>query len=151
MDQMDRMDIMDADGAAVEDGVARTFDVTFTPNAEGPITGTLRLRLEPCGVERTVVLRGSATSVQLSTPGLDFGTVSSGTTTTGTLRYTNIGTSLLRIDQLDQSAMNGSPFTVLSTTPALPARCLSISKCATSGTGCKPRVRYGLRFPRRAR
>jgi hypothetical protein len=120
MDQMDWMDIMDGDGADLSDGVSRSFGVTFTPDAEGAVTGTLRLRLEPCGVERTVVLRGSATSVQLSTPGLDFGTLPSGTTTTGTLRYTNIGSSPLRIDQLDESAMNGSPFTVLSTTPALP-------------------------------
>ena len=120
MDQMDWMDVMDADGAELRDGAARSFGVTFSPGTEGPVTGTLRLRLEPCGVERTVVLRGAATSVQLSSPGLDFGTLPSGTTTTGVLRYTNTGSSLLRIDQLDEAAMNGTPFTVLSTTPALP-------------------------------
>lgn len=120
MDEMDRMDIGDGDGAELIDGVERSLTVLFEPTAEGQVTGTLRLRLEPCGVERTVVLRGSATSVQLGSPGLDFGTVPSSSTTTGTLSYTNTGTGTLRIEQLDESALGGTPFTVLSTTPPLP-------------------------------
>lgn len=56
----------------------------------------------------------------MSSAGLDFGTLPSGTTTTGALRCTNTGVSTVRIDQLDETTMDGAPFAVLGTTPPLP-------------------------------
>jgi hypothetical protein len=96
------------------------FTVNFAPTTDGPTTAELQLRLEPCGVDRTIYLRGNRTTPRLTatpTP-LDFGTITIGATATRQLSYINSGTVPIVVGRVDGLLL---PFGLVATTPTLPA------------------------------
>jgi hypothetical protein len=117
-----------------------TFTINFAPTTDGPTTAELQLHLEPCGVDRTIYLRGNRTTPRLTvtpTP-LDFGTITVGTTTTRQLSYINSGTVPIVIGGVDGLLL---PFGLVATTPTLPAPLqpgdtlhVTISYTGTQGT-----------------
>lgn len=107
-------------GDALPDGGTLRRAVSFAPSAAGPIEGTIQLRLDPCGVERTIVLRGTGVSVNLAAGNLDFGLQPSGSSTTRIVTWTNNGLTPVRITQLAQTGDVGTIFTAISTSPPLP-------------------------------
>ncbi len=109
-----------AAGAQLLDGTASTFNVSFTPNADGSVVGELVLRLEPCDIERRVVLIGTGVQVDLAATPVAFGTQAVGTTTMRQVVYTNNGASTITVGGLDDAGFAGGPFMVTGTTPGLP-------------------------------
>lgn len=104
-------------GTILTDGAEREFTVTFMPTGTGTYTGELMLRLEPCDVERRVVLIGRFGTIEMTGVDLDFGPTALGTRRTGSVVFRNIGGVTMRVDRIDGV---GSPFRLLRTTPALP-------------------------------
>lgn len=104
----------------LQDGTPAEFIVTFTPTGTGLVTEELILQLEPCGVERRIVLRGIVVDVQVATSTLDFGVQQVGTSTRDLARWTNSGSRPLRIAGLDEGTGFAPTFRVVSTNPALP-------------------------------
>ncbi|MBU3699752.1 MAG: hypothetical protein FGM33_07045 [Candidatus Kapabacteria bacterium] len=95
-------------------------DVTFSPSGEGDFTDTLVMNIEPCGVERRLILRGRAIRPRRTTTitSTSFGTIGSAETSTRTLTITNAGQSPVDVDVIQGIA---PPFRIVSTRPALPA------------------------------
>ncbi len=105
-------------GAVLRDGQTENFEVRFAPAVEGDFTERLLLRLEPCGVEREVAVRGRAVRSELTAVNLNFGTVGVSSVQVGEVVFRNTGTSAVRVESL---AGVVAPFSVVSTTPMLPA------------------------------
>lgn len=105
-------------GSVLRDGQTENFEVRFAPVVEGDFTETLLLRLEPCGVEREVAVRGRAVRSELTVVNLNVGTVGVGTVQSGEVVFQNTGTSVVRVESI---AGVVAPFSVVSTRPGLPA------------------------------
>lgn len=107
-------------GTTLSANTPTNFAIDFTPRSDGPAAATLQLRLEPCGVDRTVVLRGSRTSPSLAAipASLDFGSVGIGTVVMKQLNYVNTSRLSIVVDRIDGIA---PPFGLGSTIPTLPA------------------------------
>jgi hypothetical protein len=96
------------------------FTVNFAPTTDGPSSAELQLHLEPCGVDRTIILRGNRTTPRLAvtpTP-LDFGTIPIGTTSIKNIIFINPQASLIMVTGMDGLL---PPFGLVATTPTLPA------------------------------
>ena len=80
--------------------------ITFSPQAGGPRNGTLTIQDDAAGSPHTVQLNGTGLGpgVAFSPPGLDFGPVSMGTTSSGrTVQLTNSGSAALTITSVTAS------------------------------------------------
>ena len=108
------------ENALLPDGDLQTFDVTFSPTSNGLVTGRLDLTLQPCNIRKSIHLTGTFSSADLTvvTTPVDFGSQPIGNTTNQDVIFTNSGTAPLRIDRLEGLV---TPFTVMGTTPTLPA------------------------------
>ena len=106
-----------ASGTTLPAREEQRFTVTFTPTGEGSFEGILRVVLQPCDLERTIVLRGRATTFELSGADYDFGLLPSGSQVTGDVIIRNTGSSTAHVEQVDGII---PPFTLLGTTPPLP-------------------------------
>lgn len=107
-----------AGGTILPDGAAARVEVTFRPTGEGTFAGVLMLGLDPCGVQREVVLTGRAVEAELTATNADFGTVAVGTTRTDAVIFRNTGSATVRVERIEGVI---APFTEGATTPALPA------------------------------
>ena len=97
-----------------------TFTINFAPTTDGPTAATLQLHLEPCGVDRTIYLRGNRATARLTvtpTP-LDFGTITVGTTALQKIIYINPQSFPIMVTGMDGLL---PPFGLVATTPTLPA------------------------------
>ncbi|MEO5929781.1 MAG: choice-of-anchor D domain-containing protein, partial [Candidatus Kapaibacterium sp.] len=107
------------DGTPLPNGQAVDFDVAFTPTADGAVTGTLDITLDPCGIRRSIILTGRRLSPALTTLApLNLGQVPAGGTASGAIRFRNTGTGAITIDRIDGVT---APFTLAGTQPVLPA------------------------------
>jgi hypothetical protein len=97
-------------GATLAPAANCTITVTFTPTANGPITGTITIVDNAAGSPRTVPLTGTGTSPTASlTPSatVTFGGQNVGTTSASqTVTLTNTGTDMLNISNI--SALGGT-------------------------------------------
>lgn len=109
-----------AAGALLGNGQPQPFALQFAPSADGDFSSLMRLRCEPCGVDRTVVVRGSRSTPRLLPvpPVLDFGVVSPGTVTQLQQRYVNSGTLPVTVERIDGIT---PPFVLVATVPPMPA------------------------------
>ncbi len=105
-------------GTALSDGIAKEFTITFSPTAEGTFVGELILQLEPCGLERHIALNGEFARATLTTTPLNFGVWPVGSVQNDIVVFENTGSTTLHVERVDGVV---APFTILSTTPPLPA------------------------------
>ena len=111
-----------AAGETVQDGIPSTYTVTLTPSGVGSLQQEMVLRLEPCGVERRVLLRANVVDVQMAITPLDFGLRQSGSVTSDLVSWTNTGSNPVRITGLDEgNGFTAPTFRVITTNPPLPA------------------------------
>ena len=101
-------------GTGVAANASCTISVTFTPTANGPLSGTLTITDNSNGVAgsmQTVTLSGSGTAppvASLSAPSLSFGNQAVGTTSTSqTITLSNTGNSALAVSGIVASASFG--------------------------------------------
>jgi hypothetical protein len=106
-------------GTAIASGTSTSFTVGFQPTADGPANGLLTLTIDPCGLTRTIALRGLRTSAALTaaTSGISFGTQAPGSVAQQDILFTNTGGTPLHVVSVDGVI---APFSVVSTTPILP-------------------------------
>ena len=104
-------------GSVLEDGKATEFVVRFEPTGEGFYEGALVVEIEPCGVERRVVLRGRSTLSSVRGESLSFGLVPSGSQRRGEVLFINDGSSSQGVERVFGVV---SPFRVVRTIPGLP-------------------------------
>jgi len=103
-------------GGSVAAGGSCTINVTFSPTATGPLTGTLTITDNSNGVAgstQTVTLTGTGTAplVSLSAPSLSFGNQLLDTTSAAqTETVTNTGTANLTISAVTVGGTNASDF-----------------------------------------
>lgn len=106
-------------GVGLDSGVTHWGHVYFTPTTDGVFVGTVRLTLDPCGLERSIVLLGRrSTATLVADPaGHDLGVVLARTTSIRDVLFINRGTVPVRVDSL-----NGldAPFAVQRITPPPP-------------------------------
>ncbi len=108
-------------GTTLPNNVPQSFQVSFNPDADGELSGSIEVTLQPCGMKRTIYLDGSRIDGALavaSAPAVSFGTVPQTQTATQTLRYRNTGSA-----PLTNVTLSGitAPFALVSSTPPLPA------------------------------
>jgi len=102
--------------AALAAGTSCTINVTFSPTAAGPLTGTLAITDSSngqVGSTQTVTLSGTGTAplVSLSAPGLSFGPQFLSTTSAAQAEtVTNTGTANLTISTVTIGGTNASDF-----------------------------------------
>jgi hypothetical protein len=127
-------------GTTLQPGTPATFTINFAPTTDGPTSAELQLRLEPCGINRTIYLRGNRITPRLTvTPiPLDFGTITVGTTAIQKVIYINPQLSPIMVVRVDGLL---PPFGLGGTTPTLPATLqpgdtlhVTISYTGTQGT-----------------
>ena len=102
------------EGTSIQPGVSKGVDVTFTPTAAGPASGTWQLNSDGQGGPRTVTFTGNGLAPAHLSAGagtIDFGTRTAGTTTAGTLQLTNTGDASLTFQGSDAGSV-GRPFSV---------------------------------------
>ena len=126
-----------ANGTPLLDGQALNGTVTFTPTALGASTGEIVLKLEPCGVERRIVLTGISTKAEVTATDLDFGLVPSGSSRTGTVTYTNSGTTSIQIISLLPASSEVVVGVADKSIPAtlLPGESITVEVAMTAGNG----------------
>lgn len=107
-------------GATLQPGVPRSFIVGVTPTVDGPFSGSITVRFDPCGRDRTLFVRGIRRTAQLTAipPLVDFGIVPRGTTVTREVSYVNTGPVPVTVDRVNGIV---PPFTLAGTIPPLPA------------------------------
>ncbi|MFN4908109.1 MAG: hypothetical protein ACK5H0_03630 [Bacteroidota bacterium] len=105
-------------GASFRDSLE--IDVTFAPLSEGAFVDTIVMQIEPCGIERRVILRGRGVLPRRTTTILspDFGMIGQGGAVTRTLLITNTGQT-----PIDVRAIDGvqAPFRIAAMRPPLPS------------------------------
>jgi hypothetical protein len=136
--------------------------ITFSPQGGGPRNGTLTIQDDAAGSPHTVQLNGTGLGpgVAFSPPGLDFGPVSMGSTSSGrTVQLTNSGSAALTITSITASgdfhstdscprgpatlAANASCTITVTFTPTAPgARTGTLT--VTDNAGDSPQL-YGLK------
>lgn len=107
-----------AQGTILPAGVERTFDVEFTPAAEGEFAGEIAVVLEPCGLEHRIAIRGTATRLELSGSDQALAVTSNAAPLTAEIVFRNTGSAVALVDRVEGIL---PPFALLRTTPALPA------------------------------
>ncbi len=107
-------------GDILRDRSAADYTVTANPTAAGDVIGELVVRLEPCDVERRIVLRARATAVILDVEPVDFGLRQVGTNPQGILRAINRAATPLTIERIDELTGFDRAFELLPITPPLP-------------------------------
>ena len=104
-------------------GDTLTASVTFRPTSEGVFTDTLKLVIGPCSTSVNVVVTGTCAnkSRTLRVTNANFGTIIPGQFRDEQVQIQNTGSA-----PLDLPALGGvrAPFTIVGSTPALPARLL---------------------------
>jgi hypothetical protein len=104
-------------GQPLSDGM--NIAVTFEPTAVGSYSDTLKIIFEPCGIEKTIVLKGRkiAPDFTLTPKNIDFGGIDTGKTSISTVVFRNTGTTSLNL-----KAISGiiEPFSLVSTSKPLP-------------------------------
>ncbi|MGO9273506.1 MAG: beta strand repeat-containing protein [Terriglobia bacterium] len=124
---------------SVAAGFSCTINVTFSPTATGPLTGTLTITDNGNGVPgstQTVTLSGTGTAplVSLSAPSLSFGSQPLSTTSAAqTETVTNTGTANLTISTVTVGGTNASDFAKSADT-CTGATVAPTSTCAVSVT-----------------
>jgi hypothetical protein len=105
-------------GTALPNGVEQTISVSFAPTSDGVFSEQLLMNLEPCGIVKSVVVRGERITPSLTGASLDFGTQAVGTPATGAMEFINTSRIELRV-----ASVNGvqPPFNIISVQPPLPA------------------------------
>ncbi len=89
------------------------FDIIFATN-QTDATGSMTIRFQPCGIERTIQLTGRRVDLSLDGPAAeDFGTVQPAASDTRTITWTNDGTGTVEVTALDCLL---EPFTLVSPT-----------------------------------
>ncbi|HBB26263.1 MAG TPA: hypothetical protein DCZ59_08365, partial [Bacteroidetes bacterium] len=105
-------------GASFRDSLE--VDVSFAPRAEGVFVDTIVMQIEPCGIERRVILRGRGILPRRTATisASDFGLVGQGGSATRTIVITNTGQI-----PIDVQALEGvqAPFRIAAMRPALPS------------------------------
>ncbi len=105
-------------GEVLPGQATRAYDVTFKPTTTGVAIGSVSITFAPCGVTRTVVLRGvGQLAVMAGDTVVDFGGVEVGTTAAAAAMFRNTGTTDLMVERIDVPP----PFAVTGTQPPLPA------------------------------
>ncbi len=105
-------------GTVLTPGEPFPFDVSFNSTAPGPASGSIVMRLDPCGIERTIELSGSRSRMSATAAGALFQPMTSGTTATRPVTVTNNGAVPIRVERIEGLL---PPFTVVQTLPPLPA------------------------------
>ncbi len=107
-------------GASLAPGETAAVRITFQPPGSGEWEDTVRILVQPCSIVRTVVLRGRArqAAIQPLASSFDFGTLPMGQAQTTTVLFRNTGDAPLMVTAIGGVA---PPFSILSTTPPLPA------------------------------
>ncbi|MCZ2133251.1 MAG: choice-of-anchor D domain-containing protein [Bacteroidetes bacterium] len=104
-------------GITVQDNDSLGF--SFVPTADGDFIGKTELTFDPCGIKKTLFLRGRRASVAtvLSSSEIDFGNVETGKTLTRQFTLRNSGT----VDISVEARNIALPFRLISSSPPLPA------------------------------
>jgi hypothetical protein len=103
----------------IASGSTGNLPITFSPTAEGEFVGTLRFTIQPCGLQRVVVLHGVRATPHLRPPpSLMLGGVPVWEALTRTVDFINDGTARLAIDSVIGSTQG---IRVKRTVPVLPA------------------------------
>ncbi len=107
-------------GTSLPNGSPLEFDVTITPTVNGSFVDSLVLVFNPCGITRTVYVKGRMTSVgfKADITNVDFGKIQTTTNRSIPVLFTNTGSTALTIANVPNLA---APFTVESIVPPLPA------------------------------
>jgi len=103
-------------GTGIAQGTSCTINVTFTPEATGPLTGTLTITDNSngvAGVTQSVSLSGTGTVLSLSPTSLNFGTQLVGSSSLKTVTLTNPGSTPLSI--LGLTVVSMAPLTPMGT------------------------------------
>ena len=93
--------------------VPEFFDIIFATN-QTDATGSMTIRFQPCGIERTIQLTGRREDLSLNGPATEnFGTVQPAASDTRTITWTNDGTGTVEVTAIDCLL---EPFTLVSPT-----------------------------------
>lgn len=106
------------DGATLPIGIEQSAPIEFVPTGEGEYIGEMTLALEPCSIERRVVLRGKATQLELNGNNYALSIISNEAPVVADILFRNTGSTAAQVVQVQGVV---APFTLLGTTPALPA------------------------------
>ncbi len=96
-----------------------SLEFNFAPTSDGEYLGSTSLTFDPCGIKKTIVLRGKRTSIAttFSSNELDFGNVEIGNTQIQQFTLRNSGTAHITV----QANSIVPPFRLVSSSPPLPA------------------------------
>lgn len=108
-------------GTKITGGAQQQFTVQFVPTADGNHTGTITLVLEPCGITKTIALRGQRTNAALvlRQEQVDYGLHTVGTTDKKSIVVRNTGTAPVWVEKIEGLA---APFAFVPPAPTLPVR-----------------------------
>lgn len=108
-------------GVFLDSGLAYRTRIHFAPPRNGSFIGRIRLQLDPCSIDREVILLGRRlpAPVVLSGDDLDYGAVPPGGDTPGDLFFTNQGRTPITVESITGPSL---PFAIEETIPPLPAR-----------------------------
>ncbi|MBK7034069.1 MAG: SBBP repeat-containing protein [Ignavibacteria bacterium] len=91
-------------GQGLTPGQPVSFNVVWTPIAEGPLVDSIVVIFEPCSERRVIRVNGSRTRAELTSDNTNVALGSVAGTTTGTVTFTNSGTDTLRVGVTSRSA-----------------------------------------------
>lgn len=128
-----------ADGTPLPAGTEQQFAVNFTPAGEGEYLGEMVLAMEPCSLQRRIVLRGKATQLELNGNNYALSIMSNDAPVVADILFRNTGSTPAEVAGVQGVA---APFTLLGTTPQLPAT-------LQPGEELRVTVRY-IPFPEKA-
>lgn len=95
-----------------------TVRVFIDTQSDGPVRGTVRLRIDPCGIDRIVHIVGERRSLSLDgDDDIQFTTGFVGQREVRQVRYRNDGATTVHIDRIEAPR---APFAVVSTSPSVP-------------------------------
>lgn len=116
-------------------GASCTVNVTFTPTLSGTRNGVVAITDNAAGSPQSVILRGTATPVNLSTASHSFGNQLVGTSSTAAMvTLTNVGMSSLTITGITIIGTNSGDFSQTNTCPISPTTLAAGLNCTISLT-----------------
>ena len=112
--------ILIPEGDVILSNSSNEYEIIFSPKKPGEYQDSLKLIINPCGIVKTLYLKGVAKEVGFTAlrDGVDFGMLRLNSAHDTTLVFENTGSADLTVENIDGIV---TPFELLGTEPALPA------------------------------
>ncbi|MBS1536790.1 MAG: choice-of-anchor D domain-containing protein [Bacteroidetes bacterium] len=120
-------------GTALPNKTPLNFNVTVTPQNDGLFVDSLIITFNPCGITKTVFVKGRRTDVgfKADVASVNIGKIQNGTNRSAPVVFTNTGSTKLTITSVPNLA---PPFSITNILPPLPAELLPNEKLTVTVT-----------------